>query len=121
MNKTTSSFFEAYPNLMRAAKDPLEDLRELEYERAEERLRSQFKMEKIVYSQDSLYSHQLEAAKSTPESSDKIWKRGSKVINADVREMAHHLKAYFTVRRLCTCLLVYLSILSLCLIVFIYI
>ena len=121
MNKTTSSFFEAYPNLMRAAKDPLEDLRELEYERAEEKLRSQFKMEKIVYSQDSLYSHQLEAAKSTPESSDKIWKGGSKVINADVREMAHHLKAYFTVRRLCTCLLVYLSILSLCLFVFIYI
>ena len=106
---------------MRAAKDPLEDLRELEYERAEEKLRSQFKMEKIVYSEDGIYSRQLEAAKSRPEYSDVFWKRSLKVINADVRETAHHLNAYFTVRRLCTCLLVYLSILSLCLFVFIYI
>ena len=86
MNKTTSSFFEAYPNLMRAAKDPLEDLRELEYERAEEKLRSQFKMEKIVYSQDGLYRRQLKAAKRPD------------IVNADICEMTHHLNAYFRVR-----------------------
>ncbi|XP_031439680.1 interferon-induced GTP-binding protein Mx-like [Clupea harengus] len=85
VNKTTSSFFEAYPNLMRAAKDPLEDLRELEYERAEERLRSQFKMEKMVYSQDGLYRRQLKAAKRPD------------IVNADICEMTHHLNAYFRI------------------------
>ena len=89
---------------MRAAKDPLEDLRELEYERAEERLRSQFKMEKIVYSEDGIYSRQLEAAKSTPNGNP-----FGKAINANIREMTHHLKAYFTVCAsflvfLCTCI-----------------
>lgn len=89
MNDTSKSFFEAFPNLMRAAKDPLEDLRDQEYEKAEERLASQFKMERIIYSQDGLYSHQLQTVKSNP--FPKHFK------NADVREMTYHLNAYFAV------------------------
>lgn len=111
MNQTTSTFFEAYPSLMRAAKDPLEDLRERECLKAEERLRSQFKMEKIIYSQDSLYSHELTVVKARPEYSQSNssqsglvvtsitplrWQKGSKV-SADVREMAQHVNAYFKI------------------------
>ncbi|XP_041929653.1 interferon-induced GTP-binding protein Mx-like isoform X2 [Alosa sapidissima] len=95
VNQTTSTFFEAYPSLMRAAKDPLEDLREQEFERAEERLKSQFKMERIVYSQDGLYSRQLEAVKARPESTKPFV--FVKPISADIREMAQHLSAYYMI------------------------
>lgn len=97
MNQTTSTFFEAYPSLMRAIKDPLEDLREQECEKAEERLRSQFKMERIIYSQDGLYSRQLEAVKARPESILRGTQKGWKPISTDIHEMAQHLSAYLMV------------------------
>ncbi|XP_063069868.1 interferon-induced GTP-binding protein Mx-like isoform X1 [Engraulis encrasicolus] len=89
VNNTSKSFFEAFPNLLRAAKDPLEDLKDQEYEKAEERLTSQFKMERIIYSQDGLYSRQLQTVKS------KINMKAS--IDADISEMTYHLLAYFTI------------------------
>ncbi|KAF5903104.1 ES1 protein, mitochondrial-like, partial [Clarias magur] len=98
VNKVVKSHFEAFPNLLRAAKEPIEDLLEQEHGKALEKIQSQFKMEKIVYSQDDLYSRQLEAVKFKLEqvrnhSSISF----SKSVNADVREMAQHLKAYFMV------------------------
>ncbi len=89
---TVNSHFNAFSNLLRAAKDPIEDFLEEQFQKSEEKIRSQFKMEKIVYSQDVLYSRQLDDVKQ------KIFpsKRTSSV-SADVREMAQHLTAYFTV------------------------
>lgn len=84
-----SSHFEAFPNLLRAAKEPIEDLLEQEHGKALEKIQSQFKMERIVYSQDGLYSHRLQTVKQKPQV---IW-----TLNADVREMAQHLNAYLLV------------------------
>ncbi|KAF4087345.1 hypothetical protein AMELA_G00094350 [Ameiurus melas] len=98
VNKVVSSQFEAFPNLLRAAKEPIEDLLEQEHEKALEMVKSQFKMEKIVYSQDLLYSRQLEAVKLKP---DKLYNsRGhliAKTVSADIKEMAQHLNAYFMI------------------------
>ncbi|XP_062390062.1 interferon-induced GTP-binding protein Mx-like isoform X1 [Sardina pilchardus] len=100
VNQTTSTFFEAYPSLMRAAKDPLEDLREQEFERAEERLKSQFKMERIIYSQDGLYSRHLDAVKARQQSTESTnlpALHAVQPVNADIREMAQHLTAYYMI------------------------
>ncbi|XP_063069872.1 interferon-induced GTP-binding protein Mx-like [Engraulis encrasicolus] len=94
VNKTTKSFFDIYPQLMREAKDHLEDLRDQEYKRAEERLKTQFAMEKIIFSEDGLYSCQLDAIKSEPR--DELVKESDKT-NADIRGMTHHLNAYFKI------------------------
>ncbi|KAJ8282251.1 hypothetical protein COCON_G00047700 [Conger conger] len=88
VNKIATSHFEAFPNLLRVTKVHMEDLREQENKNAEEKLHWQFSMEKTVYSQDCLYSYQLNAVKQ----------RGTSFVlamNADLKEMAHHVSAYF--------------------------
>ncbi|KAJ8352513.1 hypothetical protein SKAU_G00239890 [Synaphobranchus kaupii] len=88
VNKIATSHFEAFPNLLRVTKVHVEDLREQENRNAEEKLHGQFSMEKTVYSQDCLYSYQLSAVKQ----------RGTCVLgtmNADLKEMAQHVSAYF--------------------------
>ncbi|KAB5576866.1 hypothetical protein PHYPO_G00203430 [Pangasianodon hypophthalmus] len=101
VNKLVSSHFEAFPHLLRAAKEPIEDLLEQEHGKALERVQSQFKMEKMVYSQDGLYSRQLEAVKQKPEPAKMyLNSKGylvTKTVSADVREMAQHLNAYFLI------------------------
>lgn len=95
MNTIVSHHFKAFSCLLRAAKDPVEDILEEEFCKAEEKVQSQFKMEKVVYSQDTLYSRQLEAVKQQS-TTGLVGFRG-KAISADVREMAQHLNAYLMV------------------------
>ncbi|XP_067300159.1 interferon-induced GTP-binding protein Mx-like isoform X2 [Pseudorasbora parva] len=75
--------------LLKDVTDPIEDFLNEQFQKAEKKIHSQFKMEKIVYSQDSLYSNQLDIVKQ---------KSGQRLfISADVREMAHHLTSYLTI------------------------
>jgi len=92
VNHIVSSQFKAFSHLLRATKDPIEDFLDEQFQKAEEKIQSQFKMERIVYSQDHLYSNQLDAVK---QSLTVIAQR--KFISADVREMTQHLTAYFKV------------------------
>lgn len=63
MDHIVNSHFSAFSHLLRAAKDPIEDFLEEQFQIAEEKIHSQFKMEKMVYSQDELYSSQLDTVK----------------------------------------------------------
>lgn len=100
MNKIVSSHFESFPNLLRAAKEPIEDLLEQEHVKALNKIQSQFKMEKIVYSQDGLYSHYLQAVKEKTVTFSGKGFSYSNALNADLKEMAQHLKAYFRVHNI---------------------
>nr|AND80529.1 interferon-induced Mx protein [Schizothorax richardsonii] len=92
VDHTVNSHFNAFSNLLRAAKDPIEDFLEEQFQISEKKIRSQFKMEKIVYSQDVIYSRQLADVKQ------KIFpSKWTSSVSADVREMAQHLTAYFTI------------------------
>ncbi|XP_050975386.1 interferon-induced GTP-binding protein Mx [Labeo rohita] len=94
VNCIVSSHFKAFAHLLRAAKEPLEDLLDDHFQRAEEKICSQFRMERIVYSQDRLYSSQLETVKQK----QSLTVLGQKAfVSADVREMAQHLTAYFKI------------------------
>uniref|UniRef100_A0A8B9GMN3 Interferon-induced GTP-binding protein Mx n=1 Tax=Astyanax mexicanus TaxID=7994 RepID=A0A8B9GMN3_ASTMX len=91
LRDTANAHFKAFHHLLTAAQEPIGDLHEEEYEKAKEKIKSQFKMEMIVYSQDSLYSSKLETVKGKAEPSR------SKSISADVSEMKQHLSAYFAI------------------------
>ncbi|NWW19178.1 MX protein, partial [Falcunculus frontatus] len=56
--------FANFHNLSRAAKVKIEDIREKQAEEAERHIRTQFKMEKIVYCQDDLYIGDLNTVKA---------------------------------------------------------
>lgn len=94
MERIVNSHFNAFSHLLRAAKDPIEDFLDEQFQKAEGKIHSQFKMEKIVYSQDCLYSQQLTTVKQ--KSSTGYGLKASSV-NADVREMAYHLTSYLKV------------------------
>uniref|UniRef100_A0A671NM29 Interferon-induced GTP-binding protein Mx n=1 Tax=Sinocyclocheilus anshuiensis TaxID=1608454 RepID=A0A671NM29_9TELE len=89
-----NSHFNAFSHLLRAAKDPIEDFLEEQVQKAEEKIHSQFKMEKIVYSQDELYSSQLNIVKQKSLSGYGL---KASFVNADVREMAYHLTSYLKI------------------------
>lgn len=100
VNHIVSSHFKAFFHLLKATKDPIEDFLDEQFQKAEEKIRSQFKMERIVYSQDSLYSNQLDTVKqkqSLSVSKMMFVSAGAVQCSADVREMAQHLAAYFTI------------------------
>uniref|UniRef100_A0A8C2K3R6 Uncharacterized protein n=2 Tax=Cyprinus carpio TaxID=7962 RepID=A0A8C2K3R6_CYPCA len=89
-----NSHFSAFSHLLRAAKDPIEDFLEEQFQIAEEKIHSQFKMEKMVYSQDELYSSQLDTVKQ--KSSTGFGLKAS-FVSADVREMSYHLTSYLKI------------------------
>ncbi|RXN28940.1 interferon-induced GTP-binding Mx-like protein [Labeo rohita] len=94
VERIVNSHFNAFSHLLRAAKDPIEDFLDEQFQKAEGKIHSQFKMEKIVYSQDCLYSQQLTTVKQ--KSSTGYGLKASSV-NADVREMAYHLTSYLKI------------------------
>ncbi|MBN3298265.1 MX protein, partial [Amia calva] len=91
VNTIATNHFKAFPNLLRVTKVYIEDLRGQAEKTSEEMMRWQFKMEKIVYSQDSLYSYQLATSKQRGVSPFYTY------TNADIKEMAHHVHAYFKI------------------------
>ncbi|NWV25995.1 MX protein, partial [Origma solitaria] len=56
--------FASFHNLSRAAKVKIEDIREQQAAEAERHIRTQFRMERIVYCQDDLYVHDLNTVKA---------------------------------------------------------
>ncbi|NXI88687.1 MX protein, partial [Rhipidura dahli] len=91
--------FANFHNLSRTAKVKVEEVREKQAAEAQRRIRTQFKMERIVYCQDDLYTADLNAAKreNAPSSAmgqDQHFfapKEPSVVV-----EMVSHINAYFS-------------------------
>ncbi|XP_063201274.1 interferon-induced GTP-binding protein Mx-like isoform X1 [Chroicocephalus ridibundus] len=100
--------FANFHNLNRAAKVRIENIREKQAAEAERHIRTQFKMERIVYCQDDAYIKDLQSVKrenATKGVNEKELQVGS-VSNQEpsfVQEMVCHTKAYFdgASRRLC--------------------
>lgn len=86
--------FNGLSDLVRAAKEPIDNFLDEQFQKAEEKIRSQFKMEKIVYSQDDLYSNQQYNVKKKSSPGQGLL---ALCVNPDVRDMAYHLISYLTV------------------------
>ncbi|CAM4411867.1 interferon-induced GTP-binding protein Mx1-like [Lepidochelys kempii] len=98
--------FKDFHNLNRAAKDKIEDIRDKQAQEAETMIRVQFKMERLVYCQDNVYSQDLKIIREeTPKEAANSLKPASSVFNlgtvptqndSAIKEMAYHLEAYFS-------------------------
>ncbi|XP_073697609.1 interferon-induced GTP-binding protein MxA-like [Garra rufa] len=101
--------FVGFPSLLKIAKTKIEAIKQDKESLAESMLRTQFKMELIVYSQDGTYSQSLKHAKDKlEEEEEEISKRkipvfqfGSVDLGTDsgatLREMRLHLESYYMI------------------------
>nr|AAR99718.1 interferon inducible Mx protein [Dicentrarchus labrax]AAR99719.1 interferon inducible Mx protein [Dicentrarchus labrax] len=101
------SSFTGYPNLMKTAKAKIEAIKQEKESTAESMLRTQFKMELLVYSQDRTYSSSLSDRKRE-EDEDEYNERGVSVNKersivycmdnrATLQELMLHLKSYYKI------------------------
>ncbi|XP_051269579.1 interferon-induced GTP-binding protein Mx isoform X1 [Dicentrarchus labrax] len=106
--KVAQNSFVGFPNLMRAAKMMIEAIRKEKEIVAESMLRTQFKMESIVYTQDSTYSKKL-GKRKREDLQDGVTGLGTQVklntsstvgnngTGATLKEMLKHLKSYYQI------------------------
>ncbi|XP_038657390.1 interferon-induced GTP-binding protein Mx3-like isoform X2 [Scyliorhinus canicula] len=88
--------FSAFCNILKAAKIKIESISRQEESEAEKMLQAQFKIESMVYSQDSIYSQHL----STVKDEEPILAKSSKPIfgtNASIQEMSYHVHTYYKI------------------------
>ncbi|KAJ8388547.1 hypothetical protein AAFF_G00132610 [Aldrovandia affinis] len=94
-----------FPNLLKAAKTKMEAIKQEKECMAESMLRTQFKMELIVYTQDSTYSQSLEELRREEQTEEDdppepLYSRSivySTNSNATLLEMMVHLKSYYRI------------------------
>ncbi|XP_066518041.1 interferon-induced GTP-binding protein Mx3-like [Hoplias malabaricus] len=102
------SSFVGFPNLIRIAKSMIESIKQEKEAEAELMLRTQFKMELIVYTQDSIYSHSLSDLKQeTQKKEDDKWSKSQNSYTstfcylpdnrATLRELMSHIKSYYKI------------------------
>ncbi|XP_051269585.1 interferon-induced GTP-binding protein Mx isoform X6 [Dicentrarchus labrax] len=99
------SSFTGYPNLMKTAKAKIEAIRQEKESTAESMLRTQFKMELLVYSQDRTYSSSLNDRKREEEvlsdDDDEIRSYvsddGLSMEHATFQQLKLHLKSYYKI------------------------
>ncbi|XP_077061452.1 interferon-induced GTP-binding protein MxB [Siphateles boraxobius] len=96
--------FIGFPNLLKTAKTKIEAIKLDKESLAESMLRTQFKMELIVYSQDGTYSQSLRVSKEKMEEDEDTRDRLNCIgistdSHATLREMRLHLKSYYTIAR----------------------
>ncbi|XP_071349759.1 interferon-induced GTP-binding protein Mx [Trachinotus anak] len=95
------SSFTGFPNLMKTAKAKIEAIKQEKESTAESMLRTQFKMEMIVYSQDRTYSSSLSDRKRENGEQDESDDERSIVYSTDnhatLQELMLHLKSYYSI------------------------
>lgn len=95
------SSFVGYPNLLKTAKSKIEAIKQEKNSLAESQLRTHFKMELIVYTQDHIYSERLSELKTEEkEDEDEDDMFPSNGNSASLKEMLLHLKSYYNIASL---------------------
>ncbi|TSK17736.1 Interferon-induced GTP-binding protein Mx1 [Bagarius yarrelli] len=102
--------FVGFPNLLKMAKSKIECIKQVQESEAETMVRTQFKMELIVYTQDSMYSSTLSELKLEKEREEEELRlngfRPSSTScslydysdnKATLEELTHHLKSYYSI------------------------
>ncbi|XP_071994912.1 interferon-induced GTP-binding protein Mx2-like isoform X1 [Engystomops pustulosus] len=95
LNNAAWRFFYNYPNLYRSAKGKLEEICSEQQKDAEKAIRTQFKMEQIIYCQDALYGGSLKDIRDeAPNINCKSMYMPTQM-QMSVEEMTLHIQAYF--------------------------
>ncbi|XP_040278993.1 interferon-induced GTP-binding protein Mx3-like isoform X2 [Bufo bufo] len=98
-NNTALKHFTQFPNLYRSAKGKLEEICSKQQKEAEKAIRTQFKMEQIIYCQDTIYGGSLkeirEEGLSPGFGNVALPIQSATQIQLSVQEMSQHIQAYF--------------------------
>ncbi|MBN3312013.1 MX3 protein, partial [Atractosteus spatula] len=88
-----------FPNLLKAAKTKIEAIKQNKGVIAESMLRTQFEMELLVYTQDSIYSNGLNEVKENEAGGKKVVNQLAYTTNSQVtlQEMMYHLRSYYNI------------------------
>ncbi|XP_074526612.1 interferon-induced GTP-binding protein Mx-like isoform X2 [Halichoeres trimaculatus] len=102
LHKVAEISLVGFPNLISIAKIKIESIRKEKEAEAEAMLRTQFKMESIVYTQDTTYSKKLGKRKREEEQANSSSFGTQKILNpsesgATLKEMIKHLKSYYQI------------------------
>nr|DBA34534.1 TPA: hypothetical protein GDO54_002085 [Pyxicephalus adspersus] len=91
--------FLQYQNLYRSVKGKLENICNMQQKKAEEAIQIQFKMEKIIYCQDTFYGGSLKEARELVEEEKKKnnFLQPPSQLQLSVEEMSYHIQAYFKI------------------------
>ncbi|KAK3530538.1 hypothetical protein QTP86_027902 [Hemibagrus guttatus] len=99
--------FMGFPNLLKMAKTKIESIKQVKESEAESMLRTQFKMELIIYTQDSMYSNTLSMLKKEEEEEREnalVYPRATSCSlynhldnRATLEELMCHLKSYYSI------------------------
>ncbi|KAF3689568.1 Interferon-induced GTP-binding protein Mx Interferon-inducible Mx protein [Channa argus] len=99
--KLVQRSFVGFPNLIKMAQINIEAIRKEKEIVADSMLRTQFKMEQIVYTQDSTYSKKIGKRKREDDqvllSSNKIVMKNTGDTRTTLKEMMIHLKSYYQI------------------------
>ncbi|KAF5889620.1 interferon-induced GTP-binding protein Mx1 [Clarias magur] len=99
--------FLKFPNLLKIATSTITDIKKKKECEAESMLRTQFKMELMIYTQDSIYSDILRMVKEKVEEKERqengvasshtcgLYKQSD--IEGTMEELTHHLKSYYNI------------------------
>ncbi|XP_018412948.1 PREDICTED: interferon-induced GTP-binding protein Mx-like [Nanorana parkeri] len=95
-----SNHFLQFPNLYRSAKGKIENICSVQQKEAEKAIRTQFKIERIIYCQDTLYGASLkeareEATNPTLLVNQPIISHQPSQLQLSIDEMSYHIQAYF--------------------------
>uniref|UniRef100_A0A8C5SF19 Dynamin GTPase effector domain-containing protein n=1 Tax=Laticauda laticaudata TaxID=8630 RepID=A0A8C5SF19_LATLA len=85
--------FSSFYALCRSAQGKIEELKSAQEEKAENMILTQFKLENIVYCQDTIYSEDFRTVRATKISPDET----DSAEECSVAQMLYHVAAYFKV------------------------
>ncbi|XP_076609440.1 interferon-induced GTP-binding protein Mx [Chaetodon auriga] len=94
------SSFTGFPNLVKTAKAKIEAIKQEKESTAESMLRTQFKMELLVYSQDRTYSSSLSDRKREEDEDEKSGSHRSDVPTFKVKTIVHSMDNHATLQEL---------------------
>ncbi|XP_043557306.1 interferon-induced GTP-binding protein Mx3-like [Chiloscyllium plagiosum] len=95
-NNLAVQHFVGLPNLMRNIKSKIDEIREIQEKEAEQMLKTLFQMEKMVYSQDIIYSNKLNQIQTEYEVPEEQNQQLIS-ISTDVTAMSIHLETYYLI------------------------
>ncbi|KAK1130159.1 interferon-induced GTP-binding protein Mx-like [Acipenser oxyrinchus oxyrinchus] len=97
LTKLAYKHFAGLPNLLKETKVIIDKIRQMQDDEANQMIKTLFRMESMIYTQDSTYSYRLELMEHTVEGSMHNNNKGLMSRKSEVSLLTTHLKTYYKI------------------------
>ncbi|XP_041088677.1 interferon-induced GTP-binding protein Mx-like [Polyodon spathula] len=97
LTKLAYEHFFGLPNLLKETKVIIDKIRQIQEVEAEQMIKTLFRMESMIYTQDATYSYRLELMENTKEGAMQIRNKGPMSRKSEVSLLTTHLKIYYKI------------------------